>query len=369
VAVTRIDEMHAAASGAGHAFVNAGIFRCWRSRDDGLPRDFLRVMEHLEARFNFTSQTELAIEIDPRTFSRQQVTALAQAGITRAILGVQDFDPRVQTAVRRVQSFDQTARAVDWLRDVGVESINLDLMYGLPHQTVSTVIATAERALALDADRIALFDFAYVPWMKRHQRLISSSTRPETSDRFEQNRAAADVFIAAAYSPIGIDHFAKHGDLLACRQGEGRLHRNFQGYTTDESRTIIGFGTSAIGTLAQRYVQNTASTLEYRRAISRDCPAISRGYQLTEGDRFRWQIIERLMCDLYVDLADVCSAHGKNVDDHPELTQLDELAAQGIVERTSSRVSVSSARPFIRNICAVFDRQLLNGEPRYSLAS
>jgi oxygen-independent coproporphyrinogen III oxidase len=207
VAVTRIDEMHAAASGAGHAFVNAGIFRCWRSRDDGLPRDFLRVMEHLEARFNFTSQTELAIEIDPRTFSRQQVTALAQAGITRAILGVQDFDPRVQTAVRRVQSFDQTARAVDWLRDVGVESINLDLMYGLPHQTVSTVIATAERALALDADRIALFDFAYVPWMKRHQRLISSSTRPETSDRFEQNRAAADVFIAAAYSPIGIDQF------------------------------------------------------------------------------------------------------------------------------------------------------------------
>jgi oxygen-independent coproporphyrinogen-3 oxidase len=153
----------------------------------------------LEARFNFTPQTELAIEIDPRTLTREHITALARAGITRASLGVQDFEPRVQAAVRRMQSFEQTARAVDWLRDVGIESINLDLMYGLPHQTVSTVIVTAQRALALEPDRIALFGYAHVPWMKRHQRLISPSTLPGSSDRFAQSRAASDVFTAALY--------------------------------------------------------------------------------------------------------------------------------------------------------------------------
>ena len=166
-------------------------------------RDFLQLMATLEARFSFTSQTELAIEIDPRTLTREHITALARAGITRASLGVQDFEPRVQAAVRRIQSFDQTARAIDWLRDVGIESINLDLMYGLPYQTVSTVTATAKRALALEPDRIALFGYAHVPWMKRHQRLIASSALPDTNERYAQSRAAADVFIAADYRQIG----------------------------------------------------------------------------------------------------------------------------------------------------------------------
>jgi len=333
------------------------------------PQHFLRVMASLEARFNFTPQTELAIEIDPRTLTRAHITALARAGITRASLGVQDFEPRVQAAVGRIQSFDQTARAVDWLRDIGIESINLDLMYGLPQQTVSTVIATAQRALALEPDRIALFGYAHVPWMKRHQRLISPSTLPGSSDRFAQGRAASDVFMAAAYSPIGLDHFAKDGDLLARRQREGRLHRNFQGYTTDETRTIIGFGTSAIGTLAQGYVQNAAGTVQYRDAINRGCLATARGYQLTDDDRFRWHIIERLMCDLQIDLADVCRTHDRSLTDlTSELAQLDKLLHQGIIARAGTGISASSP-PFIRTICAVFDKHLFNGEPRYSLAS
>jgi oxygen-independent coproporphyrinogen-3 oxidase len=332
------------------------------------PRDFLRVTATLEAKFRFMPQTELAIEIDPRTLTREHITALARAGITRASLGVQDFEPRVQAAVRRIQSFEQTARAIDWLRDVGIESINLDLMYGLPHQTVSTVTTTAERAFALEPDRIALFGYAHVPWMKRHQRLISSSALPDSSERFAQSRAAADVFIAAGYCPIGLDHFAKSGDLLALRQREGRLHRNFQGYTTDESRTILGFGTSAIGTLPLGYVQNSASTLQYRDAIKRGRPATARGYALTNEDRFRWHIIERLMCDLHVDLADLCRAHGRSLADFaPEFMQLNELVAQGIVERRAS--NILSSPPFIRTVCAVFDKQLVNSEGRYSLAS
>jgi oxygen-independent coproporphyrinogen III oxidase len=336
------------------------------------PRDFLRVMATLETRFRFMPQTELAIEIDPRPLTRECVTALARAGMTRASLGVQDFEPRVQVAVRRMQSFDQTARAADWLRDVGIESINLDLMYGLPHQSISTVTATAERSLALQPDRIALFGYAHVPWMKRHQRLISLSTLPDSTERFAQSRAAADIFIAAGYQPIGLDHFAKSGDLLACRQREGRLHRNFQGYTTDDSRTILGFGTSAIGTLPDGYVQNSVSTLQYREAINRGRPATARGCALTDEDQFRWHIIERLMCELHVDLAEVCRAHARSLADlAPELMQLQELVGQGLVERRDNTISVASEqrRPFIRTVCAVFDKYLANGELRYSLAS
>jgi oxygen-independent coproporphyrinogen III oxidase len=333
------------------------------------PRDFLRVMAHLETKFRYTSQTELAVEIDPRTLSRGQVTALARAGLARASLGIQDFEPTVQAAVRRIQSFDQTRRVIDWLRDVGTESINIDLMYGLPCQTISTVTATAERALALEPDRIALFGYAHVPWMKRHQRLISLSTLPDAAERFAQSRAAADVFVAAGYQPIGLDHFAKNTDLLAHRQREGRLHRNFQGYTTDKSRTILGFGSSAIGTLPEGYVQNATSALQYRDAINVGHLATARGCALTNEDRFRWNIIERLMCDLYVDLADVCRAHARSVADlAPELMQLDDLCSQGLVERKDNSVFACS-RSFIRTICAVFDKHLINAEPRYSQAS
>ncbi len=334
-----------------------------------VPRDFLRVMALLEKRFNFSPQTELALEIDPRTLTHEHITALARAGITRASLGVQDFEPSVQAAVRRIQSFDQTARVIDWLRDVGIESINIDLMYGLPCQTISTVTATAERSLALDPDRIALFGYAHVPWMKRHQRLISSSKLPDTEGRIAQSRAAADIFVTAGYRQIGLDHFAKGGDLLSSRQHEGRLHRNFQGYTTDESRTILGFGTSAIGKLPQGYVQNAAATPQYRDAVCRSRPATLRGYELTKEDQFRWHIIERLMCDLYVDLADVCKAHGKDFHDlEPELMELEALLEQGLVKRNLSKISVS-VPSFVRTVCALFDKHLPEGEPRYSVAS
>ncbi|MGD0026390.1 MAG: oxygen-independent coproporphyrinogen III oxidase, partial [Xanthobacteraceae bacterium] len=193
-----------------------------------VPEDFMRIMAAVQANFTVMPQAELAIEIDPRTLTREHVAALAAAGITRASLGVQDFDVRVQQAVRRVQSFDETARVAEWLREAGITRINLDLMYGLPYQTVSTVATTVQRALALEADRIALFGYAHVPWMKRHQQLIPEQALPGTSERFAQSRAAAEVLTGAGYQPIGLDHFAKNSDLLARSQRDGRLHRNFQ---------------------------------------------------------------------------------------------------------------------------------------------
>ncbi|MGP0094240.1 MAG: oxygen-independent coproporphyrinogen III oxidase [Xanthobacteraceae bacterium] len=335
------------------------------------PQDFMRVMAVVHANFSVAPHAELAIEIDPRTLTGEHVAALADAGITRASLGVQDFEDRVQRAVRRLQSFDQTARAADWLREAGVGSINLDLMYGLPYQTVTTVTATARRALAIEPDRIALFGYAHVPWMKRHQQLIPEQALPGSSERFAQSRAAAEVLIGAGYQPIGLDHFARDGDLLAHRQREGRLRRNFQGYTTDAAQALIGFGTSAIGALPNGYVQNAPGTVAYRDAIAAGRPATVRGYALTDEDRLRRDIIERLMCDLCADLAEICAAHNRSANDFvAELSALDALADDGLVQRAGSKISVPErARPLIRTVCAVFDAYSLNDQTHFSRAS
>ncbi len=335
------------------------------------PHDFRRVMAALRTNFSFAPGAELAIEIDPRTLTQDYVAVLAEAGITRASLGVQDFNPRVQAAVNRVQSFEQTARVADWLRAAGIGSINIDLMYGLPHQSVASVETTVRRALALDADRVVLFGYAHVPWMKRHQRLIPEQALPDSSQRFAQSRAAAQVLIDAGYEPVGLDHFAKSGDLLVQRQRAGRLHRNFQGYTTDESGALIGFGASAIGTLPDGYVQNAPSAVAYRAAIVAGRLATARGCALTVDDRLRRDLIERLMCDLNVDLAERCAAHNGTADRFAaELAELDALANDGLVERAGYEISIPErARPFVRTVCAVFDAYIADGDMRFSRAS
>jgi oxygen-independent coproporphyrinogen III oxidase len=335
------------------------------------PRDFQRVMAALRASFTFASAAELAIEIDPRTLSKGHVAVLVDEGITRTSLGVQDFDTRVQRAVNREQSFEQTARVAEWLRAAGIDRISLDLMYGLPYQSTASVEATMQRALALCADRIALFGYAHVPWMKRHQRLIPEPALPGSSERFAQSRAAAELLIGAGYQPIGLDHFAKPCDPLAQRQRVGRLHRNFQGYTTDESGTLIGFGASAIGTLPDGYVQNSPSAVTYRSAIASGRLATARGYSLTDDDRLRRDIIERLMCDLHVDLAERCAAHSAGANRFAaELSRVNALADDGLVERDGYKISIPErARPLVRTVCAAFDVYMTDDDTRFSRAS
>ncbi len=335
------------------------------------PQDLMRLTAALRANFTMTATTASAIEIDPRSLTPAHIAALAEMGITRASLGVQDFEERVQQAIRRLQSFEQTARAADSLRAAGIANINLDLMYGLPCQTVATIATTAQRALALDPDRIALFGYAHVPWMKRHQRLIPEAALPGDSDRFAQSCKAAEVLVGAGYRRIGLDHFAKDGDLLARRQREGRLHRNFQGYTTDESANLIGFGPSAIGSLPDGYVQNAPGMIAYRDAIVAGRPATVRGRALTPEDRLRRSIIERLMCDLAVDVAEICVTHETDADHFAaELVNLDDLVSDGIVERTGTRIKVpEQCRTFVRSVCAVFDAYVSNGQARFSKAS
>jgi oxygen-independent coproporphyrinogen-3 oxidase len=332
--------------------------------------DFQRVMRALRQLAKIGPDCEVAIEIDPRTLQRELVPVLADAGVTRASLGVQDFDVRVQRAVRRMQSYDQTARAADWLRSSGIANINLDLMYGLPFQTVESVAATARQAAALHPDRVALFGYAHVPWMKKHQRLLPEHALPDANERLAQASAAAAVLGSAGYQPIGLDHFAKASDLLVTRQREKRLHRNFQGYTTDEASTLIGFGTSAIGMLPQGYVQNAASTVAYRDAIASGALATVRGRALTAEDRLRRAVIERLMCDLEVDLAGVAEAHGRRLDDFaPELAKLALFAEHGLVTVSAGTIAVARhARPYVRNVCAVFDAYLTADAARFSRA-
>ncbi len=327
--------------------------------------DLKRIMDRIEHGFQIRTDAEIAVEIDPRTLTLDRIEALVASGLNRASLGVQDFDPKVQETIKRVQSFVQTAKVAAWLRHAGVTGLNLDLMYGLPYQTTESVVRSVELALQLDPDRIALFGYAHVPWMKRHQALLPEEALPDAVQRVEQSTAAAATLLRAGYVQIGIDHFAKPTDALVLRQREGRLHRNFQGYTTDEATALIGFGTSAIGSLPQGYVQNAATTVGYRDAIADGRLATSRGVALTEDDRLRRSIIERLMCDFAIDLDTVAAES----DFTSELAEIDELARDGLVKRDGLLLEIpEESRLLVRNVCAVFDRHLEAGAPRHSRA-
>ncbi len=334
------------------------------------PEHLLALSVRLRMRFDVREDAEIAVEIDPRRVSREHLAALAGMGVTRASLGIQDFDPQVQQTVNRVQSFEDTARVVSWLRDVGIAGLNFDLMYGLPHQTVDKVLASVDRALSLEPDRIALFGYAHVPWMKRHQRLLPEQALPGTLARLHQMRAAAAAVVASGRLPIGLDHFARPQDAMARCQAQGRLRRNFQGYTTDRSEALIGFGTSAIGMLPRGYVQNAPATVAYRDAVAAGRLATVRGLELSDDDRVRRAVIERLMCDLAVDLDSVAARFGVDAGAlRPDPERVAELVGHGLMRLEGSRIVVPEAgRPFVRSVCTLFDAYLSRTEVRYSRA-
>ena len=322
--------------------------------------DVWRLTARLRERFTFAPGAEFAVEIDPRTVARATVAALAEAGVTRASLGVQDFDPEVQRAVNRIQPFDLTRRVVTWLRDAGIDALNIDLIYGLPRQTVAGLTDTVDKTLELEPHRIALFGYAHVPWMKPHQRLIDESLLPDAAGRLRLFSAAAARLVERGYVAIGLDHFALPADPMVVAARHGRLHRNFQGYTTEQALALLGLGASAIGTLPQGYVQNAARTPDYRARITAGEFAIVRGVESSGDDRVRHEIIERLMCNLEVDLDAVCRANGFRPERFaPEIEALAPLETGGIVRIVGRRISVSpEARTILRVVCAVFDRRL-----------
>ena len=334
------------------------------------PEEMDAIFGALRRIFDVTEDAEIAAELDPAVLTREWVQAAASHGLSRASLGVQNLSPQVQAAVNREESYEEIAQCVAWLREAGVGSINLDLMYGLPHQTTVNTLTTIDQIVSLRPERLALFGYAHVPWMKTHQQLIDESALPGAAERLDQSEAAAERLVAEGYVRIGLDHFALPDDTLAGAQREGRLRRNFQGYTTDSAQTLLGLGASSIGSLPQGLVQNVAQELPWRNAVVAGDLPIARGVALTDDDRFRAEIIERLMCDLSVDLAAVCARHGRTLGDlAQELSALKRFSEDGLVEILEARLTVSElGRLVVRSVCAVFDTYFVAEAGRHSKA-
>lgn len=336
-----------------------------------LPPASLRAIDaRLRERFHVPPDAEIAIEVDPRTLGTPALEALTAMGVTRASIGVQDFDPVVQRAIGRIQPWRATATAVAGLRHIGLRSINLDLLYGLPHQTEASVAATAQKALTLLPERVAVFGYAHVPWMKKHQALLPEAALPEALARHAQSRAAERVLCDAGYAAIGLDHFARPDDEMAVAARSGRLHRNFQGYTTDDAPILLGLGASSISSLPQGYVQNAAGVPAWRDAIRDGRLPVARGITLTPQDRLRRSVIERIMCDCAVDLAAIASRHdaapSSLMDAAPALEQ---LARDGLIHWSGYRLAVTDVgRPFLRMVAAAFDTYLRAGAARHAVA-
>jgi len=339
-----------------------------------LPADCLvSIMNTVRELFDLRAGAEVAIEIDPTVLPADRLEALSGMGITRVSLGVQDLEPDVQQAIGRKQSYEMTEDCATKLRGMGITSLNLDLIYGLPFQTVDSVARTARRALGLGADRVAVFGYAHVPWMKRHQSLIDEASLPGPLARFEQSRMIARVLEEeGGYVPIGLDHYAKPDDALAQASASAGLKRNFQGYTTDTAPALIGLGASSIGGLPQGYVQNATGVPAYSAAIGKGVLATARGIAVTEEDKLRRAVIERIMCGDETDLVAIAEAHGMDAGGLlAAAAGLDRFVADGLVVWDGQRVKMTDAgRPFTRSAAALFDAYLKrdDAKPRHAQA-
>ncbi|MCP3392149.1 oxygen-independent coproporphyrinogen III oxidase [Bradyrhizobium sp. CCGB12] len=324
------------------------------------PAQFLALMTYLRRCFAFTKAATLAIEIDPRTFTIRIAEALGEAGVNRASIGVQSFDPDVQRSINRIQTEAQTTMAVETLRQHGISRINFDLIFGLPNQTVRSCVESAMTAVAMRPNRLAVFAYSHVPSYMKRQRMIDETALPDVAARAEQASAIANTLAAAGYLQIGLDHFSLPDDELALAQKAGRLRRNSLGYSADTCSTVIGFGTSAIGRLGLGYVQNEVVISAYSEHVSAGRLPTSKGYCLSDEDRLRAAIIERLMCDLEVDVSAICTAHG--FDPIPFLDSAESLpmlAEDGIVDINQGTIRVRREHRFVmRAVAAAFDAYL-----------
>jgi oxygen-independent coproporphyrinogen-3 oxidase len=269
------------------------------------PQMMTKLLDAIFAAFEASDDFEFSVEIDPTEASQDLLATLIDFGMNRASIGVQDFDPQVQAAIGREQSLKQTTDVVDFLRKNKIDAINLDLLYGLPFQTENSFRATLDHVVSMDADRLAIYGYAHVPWMSKRQVLIKEETLPDTLQRYALARIADDVLKNAGYAAIGIDHFAKSTDSLFKAADAGTLRRNFQGYTDDPSATLIGFGASAISRFKQGYQQNAAATSAYQDRIAETGFAGHKGYEMTGTDQMIAAIIEELMCRFHFPTQDL----------------------------------------------------------------
>ncbi|MFV1530212.1 MULTISPECIES: oxygen-independent coproporphyrinogen III oxidase [unclassified Phaeobacter] len=316
-----------------------------------------------------TDDCEFSVEIDPTMVDGDKIAALAEEGMNRASIGIQDFDPEVQAAIGRIQPYDVTAACVAELRAAGIRSLNTDLVYGLPHQDATRIADTVDKVLTLAPDRVALFGYAHVPWVAKRQKLIDDTALPGDEARYHLAELAAEAFRSAGFANIGIDHFARPQDRLNLASENGGLRRNFQGYTDDRCPTLIGVGASSISRFEGGYVQNAAATAAYVQRIEAGELAGARGHQLTQIDKVRARAIEMLMCDFLLDLTELRQRYGPICQ---QLTaDLEEVTATygELVTWADDALRVKpEGRALTRIIASAFDAHKPEGV-RYSQAS
>jgi len=319
------------------------------------------LMRMLRDAFPFAADTEASIEIDPRKVDTGTIAFLRELGFNRVSFGIQDFDPAVQRAVNRIQSEEETRSVVTAARASGFASVNTDLIYGLPLQTVEGFAITLDKVIDIAPDRIALYGYAHVPHLFKAQRQIVADELPAADTKLAILATAIEKLTRAGYVYIGMDHFARPGDELAIALREGRLHRNFQGYSTRADCDLVAFGMSAIGKVGPTYVQNVKTLDAYYGALDAGCLPVFRGFALGDDDVLRREIIQALMCEFRLDVERLESRHGFRFAERfaPELAGLAPLAADGLLTMSSSRIDVTPrGRMLVRTIAMVFDRHL-----------
>ncbi len=323
-----------------------------------LPDEIRRLGEMIHRRFPLDAEVEAGVEVDPRRLTRDHLVALREVGFNRGSLGVQDNDATVQKSIHRIQPFEMTKQAVDWMREAGFQSVNIDLIYGLPHQTAASFQKTLDETLSLKPDRFAIFNYAHVPWLKPAQKILEQGVLPSPELKLELLKLTIEKLTSEGYVYIGMDHFARATDELAVAQRQKTLQRNFQGYSTRGGADIYAFGMSSISQAENLYWQNKKDLPEYYASLDAGKLPLQRGYLMTAEDKLRRTTIMRLMCDLGLDYAVMSRLLSVNFAEHfaSELESLDDMEADGLVVKTPEGLAVTDfGRLLIRNIAMRFD--------------
>jgi oxygen-independent coproporphyrinogen-3 oxidase len=327
----------------------------------------VELFDEIKKRFQIDEKAEISIEIDPRHVDRDRIFLLRKIGFNRASFGIQDFNPKVQEAVNRIQPEEMIFNVMKWFREAGFESVNIDLIYGLPYQTLETFSDTIDKTIKLNPDRIAVFNFAYVPWLKRLQRNIDEKTLPPPEEKLKILQMTIEKLTKTGYVFIGMDHFAKPNDELAIAQRERTLHRNFQGYTTKAEAELFGFGATSISMLYDAYVQNYKVLRDYYEPVENGQLPIERGVYLTQDDIIRREVIMKLMCHFRLIKSEIEEKFNIKFDEYfkQELESLKEMEEDGLLTLYPDRIDVLPiGRLLIRNIASTFDVYLRNKKER-----
>ena len=336
------------------------------------PQQIEDLFGYTRERFTFAPDAEIGIEVDPRVTTREHLETVRRMGFNRLSMGIQDFKEEVQKAIHRIQPYEQTRDLIQAARELGFDSINVDLIYGLPYQTADTFAHTVEQIVALSPDRIAMFSYAHVPWLKKQQGSFVAHL-PEGMQKFDIFRSGLLKFLEAGYLYIGMDHFAKENDELAVSQRNRTLHRNFQGYTTKAGADLYGMGITAISGIQETYAQNYRDIPSWEKAVNERGIATMRGYRLSQDDVIRREVISRLLCHTVIVKGEISGQFDINFDEYfaPELTRLKTPEADGLVVMNDKEIRAAwLGRIFIRNLAMVFDpyleKQQLNSKPLFS---